>query len=324
MSNRMKAKVQNLPSAFLVPDTLFPKEGNMLFDLKDIARRLYEKISDDDILGNAAQVAFYFSFAIFPLLLFLTTLFGLILSNKEDLQDQLYLMLSQVMPPSAYELVKKTLDEVTSNATTGKLTIGIVITLWSAATGIDNTRGTLNEVYNLRETRSWVRAKLTSLLLTIGLGVLILITLGFIVYGSQFLDSILPIDSTYILEAMQWIAVLALLLFTFGLIYNFAPNHDPFRWKWITPGAVIGVILWLLFSGVFRLYLQYFDSYAATYGSLGAMIILMLWLYLTALVILIGGAINAIFDERSGIKKEAEDPRQTKDEKAKRGKNAKT
>ncbi|HJS50800.1 MAG TPA: YihY/virulence factor BrkB family protein [Pyrinomonadaceae bacterium] len=299
----------------------------MRFDLKGIkaiAIQLYEKISDDDILGNAAQVGFYFSFAIFPLLLFLTTLFGLILSNKEDLQNQLYLMLSQVMPPAAYELVTKTLNEVTSNATTGKLTIGILITLWSASAGIDNTRGTLNEVYNLKETRSWFRAKLTSVLLTIGLGVLILITLALIVYGSQFLDSILPIDSFYVLEAMQWIAVLALLFFAFALIYNFAPNHDPFRWKWITPGAVIGVVLWLLFSGAFRLYLRYFDSYAATYGSLGAMIILMLWLYLTALVILVGGAINAIFDERSGIKKEAEDPRQTKDEKAERGKAAKT
>ena len=296
----------------------------MRFDLKNIARRLYEKISDDDILGNAAQVGFYFSFAIFPLLLFLTTLFGFILSNRQELQDQLYLMLSQVMPPAAYELVKKTLDEVTSNATTGKLTIGILMTLWAASAGIDNTRGTLNEVYNLKETRSWFRAKLTSLLLTIGLGVLILITLSLIVYGSQFLASVLPIDSTYLLGAMQWIVVLALLLFAFALIYNFAPNHDPFRWKWITPGAVIGVIMWLVFSGAFRLYLRYFDSYAATYGSLGAMIILMLWLYLTALVILIGGAINAILDEKSGIKKKAEDPRQTKDEKAKQGKSTKT
>jgi len=296
----------------------------MQFDLKKIGERLYEKVADDDILGNAAQVAFYFSFAIFPLLLFLTTLFGFILSNKEDLQNELYLMLSQVMPPAAYELVKKTLDEVTEKATTGKLTFGILLTLWAASAGIDNTRGTLNEVYNLKETRSWIRAKLTSLLLTIGLGVLILVTMSLIVYGSQFLDSILPIDSTYVLQAVQWIAVLALLLFAFALIYNFAPNHDPFRWKWITPGAVIGVVLWLLFSGGFRLYLRYFDSYAATYGSLGAMIILMLWLYLTALVILIGGAINAIFDERSGIKKEAEDPRQTKDEKAKRGKSSKT
>jgi len=113
-------------------------------------------------------------------------------------------------------------------------------------------------------------------------------------------------------------------LLAFALLYNFAPNHDPFKWKWITPGAVIGVILWILFSFGFRLYLRYFDSYAATYGSLGAMIILLLWLYLTALVILIGGAINAIFDEKTGIKKGTEDPKQVSEEKTESGKKSKT
>ncbi|MFL6468585.1 MAG: YihY/virulence factor BrkB family protein [Pyrinomonadaceae bacterium] len=296
----------------------------MNFDFKSFASRLWEKISDDDILGNAAQVAFYFSFALFPLLLFLMSLIGIIISNKTELQDQLFTILGEVMPKSAFDLVQKTLTEVTSNATGGKLTIGVLITLWSASAGIDNMRGTLNEVYNLKETRSWWKAKLTSLLLTLGVGVLVLITLGFIVYGSQFLDAILPIDSQYVLVALEWIAVICLLLLAFALLYNFAPNHDPFEWKWITPGAVVGVILWILFSFGFRLYLTYFDSYAATYGSLGAMIILLLWLYLTALVILIGGAINAIFDEKAGIKKEAEDPKQVKDEKSESSKAART
>jgi len=296
----------------------------MNFDLKSFGKRLYEKINDDDILGNAAQVAFYFSFALFPLLLFLMTLTGIIISNKAEFQSQLFAILGEVMPKSAFDLVQKTLTEVTSNATGGKLTVGVLITLWSASAGIDNMRGTLNEVYNLKETRSWFKAKLTSFLLTLGLGVLILITLGLIVYGSQTLDALLPIDSPYILAALEWILVIALLLLAFAFLYNFAPNQDPFQWKWITPGAVIGVILWILFSFAFRLYLRYFDSYAATYGSLGAMIILMLWLYLTALVILIGGAINAIFDEKTGIKKAAEDPEQVKDEKSENSKEAKT
>ena len=296
----------------------------MNFDLKSFGKRLYEKINDDDILGNAAQVAFYFSFALFPLLLFLMTLTGIIISNKAEFQSQLFAILGEVMPKSAFDLVQKTLTEVTSNATGGKLTVGVLITLWSASAGIDNMRGTLNEVYNLKETRSWFKAKLTSFLLTLGLGVLILITLGLIVYGSQTLDALLPIDSPYILAALEWILVIALLLLAFAFLYNFAPNQDPFQWKWIAPGAVIGVILWILFSFAFRLYLRYFDSYAATYGSLGAMIILMLWLYLTALVILIGGAINAIFDEKTGIKKAAEDPKQVKDEKSENSKEAKT
>jgi len=285
------------------------------FNPKEFFSRLWEKVSDDDIIGNAAQVAFYFSFAIFPLLLFLMSLLGIILNDKQDLQDELFLILGQVMPGSAFDLVKKTLDEVTQNASGGKLTFGILITLWSASAGIDNMRGTLNEVYNLKETRSFIRAKLTSLALTLVVGILILVALGFIVYGSQFLDSVLPIDSPAVLQGLEWLIILLVLLLAFALLYNFAPNHDAIQWKWLSPGAVIGVILWVLLTGGFRLYLRYFDSYAATYGSLGAVIVLMLWLYLTALVILIGGAINAILDEKSGVKKEAKDPKQVKEEK---------
>jgi membrane protein len=296
----------------------------MKFNYKEFFTRLYEKISDDDILGNAAQVAFYFSFALFPLLLFLMSLFGIILNDKQDLQEELFLLLSQVMPGSAFELVEKTLKEVTANASGGKLTFGILITLWSASAGIDNMRGTLNEVYNLKETRSWTRAKLTSLALTIAIGVLILLALAFVVYGSELLDAVTPIDSQYILQPLEWIATIVLVLFAFALIYNFAPNHDPIQWKWITPGAVVGVILWIAASGGFKLYLNYFDSYAATYGSLGAMIILLLWLYLTALVILMGGAINAILDEKTGIKKGTEDPKQVTEEKTESSKAAKT
>lgn len=296
----------------------------MKSDHKDFFKRLYEKISDDDIIGNAAQVAFYFTFALFPLLLFLMSLLGIILSDEEGLQQQLFTILRQVMPASAFDLVRKTLDEVTANASGGKLTIGILITLWSASAGVDTMRGTLNEVYNLTETRSWFLAKATSLLLTIFIGILILVALAFIVYGSQFFGSILPIASLYALEALEWIVILFLLLLAFALLYNFAPNHSPFKWKWITPGAVVGIGLWVILSGAFRVYLRYFDSYAATYGSLGAVIILLLWLYLTALVILIGGAVNAILDEKSGVKKESQDPEQVKDEKAGSGKESKT
>jgi membrane protein len=293
----------------------------MRFDYKVFFARLKDKISDDDILGNAAQVAFYFSFALFPLLLFLMSLLGIILNDKTELQNELFTILGQVMPASAFELVRTTMEEVTAHASGGKLTIGLLITLWSASAGIDNMRGTLNEVYNLKETRSWFKAKLTSFLVTLGVGVLILIALGVAVYGGHLLSSV-GLDSPILKEAVQWIAVLCVVIFIFAVIYNFAPNHEPFEWKWITPGSVGGVILWVLLSGVFRIYLHYFDSYAATYGSLGAVIILMLWLYLTAFVILLGGAANAILDERSGIKKEAEDPKQVKEEKTETGKAA--
>ena len=188
-------------------------------------------------------------------------------------------------------------------------------------------RGTLNEVYDLKETRGWFKAKLTSLLLTLSIGIMILITIGFVAYGTKYIDSILPFHSVYLMEGLQWIVVLCLLLLAFALVYNFAPNHSPFQWKWISPGSVVGVVLWIVLSGGFRLYLHFFISYAATYGSLGAVIILLLWLYLTAFVILTGGAINAILDEKteskkrptiqsSGLKKRQAPPGRTKQAKA--------
>src|SRR6187397_1789534 len=146
----------------------------MKISIKDFFKRLWQKINDDDIIGNAAQVAFYFSFALFPLLLFLMSLLGIILSDKEELQNQLFQMLGQVMPGSALGLVRDTLTEVTANASGGKVTLGVLTTLWAASAGVDNMRGTLNQVYDLKETRSWFRAKLTSVLLTIAIGVLIL------------------------------------------------------------------------------------------------------------------------------------------------------
>jgi membrane protein len=294
------------------------------FEFKDFFKRLLDKNADDDIVGNAAQIAFYFTFALFPLLLFLMSLLGIVLSDKQGLQDELFVLLGRIMPASAYDLVRTTLDEVRSNSSSGKLTIGILVTLWSASAGVDNMRGTLNEIYNLKETRSWYVAKLTSLLLTLGIGVLILAGLAFIVYGSQLINAISPTDSPYIAQALQIVVILCLMLLGFALVYNFAPNHAPLRWKWITPGSAIGVVLWLALSGAFRLYLHYFNSYAATYGSLGAVIILLLWLYLTALVILIGGAINAIFDEKSGTESGPVDPKQVSEERKHSGKKSKT
>jgi len=134
--------------------------------------------------------------------------------------------------------------------------------------------------------------------------VFIFIALGIIFYGSQFLSFLLttiglPVPSPLTSQILSFIVAAIALLLTFTLIYTVCPNHASFTWKRIMPGSIVAISLWLLFSGAFRLYLHYFDSYAKTYGSLGAIIILMFWLYLTALVILIGGAVNAILDEFS-------------------------
>ena len=271
--------------------------------LKDFFFRFYKKaFEEEDVTSNSAQVAFYFAFALFPLLLFLVSLFGIVIESAGDLRAEMFYYLRQVMPTSAYDLVQKTIEEVTESSSGGKLTFGIVTALWAASAGIDSIRVVLNGVYNLTETRAWWKTKLTSLSLTLGLGILVTLALGIVFYGSKFLMLILntlnlPIQSPVILGVLQWIIVLIVLVSIFALLYNFLPNHKNYKWVWVTPGTIISIILWLLVSYGFRLYLGYFNSYAKTYGSLGAVIILMLWLYLTAFVILIGGAINAVLEE---------------------------
>lgn len=275
------------------------------FDFKDFFKRVYTKaIDEEDIISNSAQVAFYFTFALFPLILFLVSLFGIILTSADDLRAELFLYMRQVMPVSAYDLVFKTIGEVTSNSSGGKLTIGIIIALWAASAGIDSIRIALNGVYNLTEMRPWWKTKLLSLLLTFGLTVLVTIALGTVFYGGKFISLILgtlnfEISSSFFLGVLQIITVLAVLITIFAIIYNKIPDHSKHKWVWVTPGAIVGILLWLLLSYGFRLYLGYFNSYDKTYGSLGAVIILMLWLYLTALVILIGGTINATLQELS-------------------------
>ncbi|MCY7376648.1 MAG: YihY/virulence factor BrkB family protein [Pyrinomonadaceae bacterium] len=271
--------------------------------LKDFFLRLYTKaFEEEDVTSNAAQVAFYFAFALFPLLLFLLTLFGFMLESADDLRAEMFFYLRRVMPGSAFELVQNTLQEVSESSSGGKLTFGILAALWAASAGIDSTRIVLNGVYNLPETRPYWKTKLISLLMTLGLGILVTVALSIVFYGSKFVAVILnsvnlPIQSPFILGILQWAIVLVVLASIFALLYNFLPNHKTFKWVWVSPGAILSIILWLLLSYGFGLYLDYFNTYAKTYGSLGAMIILMLWLYLTALVILIGGSINAVLQE---------------------------
>jgi membrane protein len=276
---------------------------------RDFFERLYKRVFEEDILNVSAQVAFYFIFALFPLLLFLVTLSGLILGSSGELRQELFFYLRQVMPGAAYELVRETIETVTEGSGGGKLTLGLLIALWSASAGFDSIRNALNNVYNTEENRPYWRIKLQSLLFTLILTVAILLALAFVVYGLELLTYLLtsfglPVPPTFVLVIIQFAVVLALLLAVFATLYAYAPAHEKARWVWVTPGAVIGVGLWILVSLLFRLYLQYFDSYNETYGSLGAVIILLLWLYLTALVILTGGVVNSILENISQERQE--------------------
>jgi len=283
------------------------------FPWKKFFLGLYAKATDNDIFSHAAQVAFYFSFALFPLLYFLVSLFGMVLDSSQGLRDELFANLRQIMPLSVFDLVRKTVDEIVANSTGSKATLGLVVTLWSASAGVDAIRNALNSIYELKESRPWWRTKLESLVVTLVITVLSAVMLATVFYGWQLVQQALAlvglmVTSPLILVSIQWISTLIVMLFACEVIYNFLPDFRKFRWVWITPGSIVAIILWLVLTTAFRTYLGYFNSYNKAYGSLGAVIIMMLWLYLTASSLMIGGAINAVLHEMVEDKPPVEPP----------------
>src|SRR5829696_186040 len=187
------------------------------FELKIFLKELYAKFFETDVMSAAAQVAFYFSFAFFPLLLFLVTLFGIVLESTEELRGELYIYLGQLLPPSAFDLVRTTMDEIIESSSGGKLTIGALITLWSASAGVDSLRIALNRVYELKETRSWMNTKLHSLVLTFLFIVLLAIGLAAVTAGSSLARAALTglgleVSSPWIITAIQWAAIVIVMV----------------------------------------------------------------------------------------------------------------
>jgi membrane protein len=267
--------------------------------LKHVIRR----INQDEVFGRAAQLSYYFLLALFPLLLVLINVLGYIAREGTELRNKMLSYLGAVMPPVAVALVHTTLEEISAARGTGKLSIGILAALWGASNGMGAVSQTLNSAYNVRETRPWWKVRLVSVLLTIALAVLIISALVIVLYGGSIGDALagrygMSNVFTTLWSILQWPIALGFVLATFTLIYNFAPNITSQERRWFPPGAFVAVALWLMISFAFRLYLQYFDSYSVTYGSLGAVIVLMLWLYLTGVVILIGGEVNCELDKK--------------------------
>ena len=267
-------------------------------------KELYDKFFDTEVSSSAAQVAFYFSFAFFPLLLFLVSLFGLVLDSTDELRDELFQYLAQIMPPSAYQLVRTTMAEIIETSTGGKLTLGLLVTLWSASAGVDSIRTALNRVYELRETRSWWKTKLQSLVLTFFFILLLGIALAGVTAGWSLVKVSLAglglaVSSPWVVSTIQWGAIVVVMILATAVIYSWIPCFKKFHWVWISPGSITAIVVWIVFGSLFRLYLQYFNSYNKAYGSLGAVIILMLWMYITGIALLLGGAINSVLTEMS-------------------------
>jgi len=272
---------------------------------KGFAGRLWTRINDHDIFGGAAQLSYYFLLALFPLLLFLVTLLGYFAEAGSGMRIKILTYLGSVMPGPAVALVRATLDEISSAKGGGKLSLGILAALWAGSNGMGAISSTLNAAYGVKETRPWWKVILVSIALTIAVSILIVVALALVMYGGRIGDRVathfgFSAAFTIAWKLLQWPIALIFLMLTFNMIYYYAPDAGEAgkrKRKWWAVGTATAIVLWLLVSMGFRLYLHYFNSYSVTYGSLGALIVLMLWFYFTGLAILIGGEINSELEQ---------------------------
>jgi membrane protein len=262
----------------------------------DLAKRTIRDTMAHNVVDQAAELAFYFLMALFPLLIFLISIVGLV-ASRSGLDAQLVHWLTETMPHSASGIVQHVVQQTTHGAGSGKLSFGIALSLYMASSGMVAVIEGLNTAFN-RQPRSWIKQRFTALWLTVVIGFFMLLAVGIILFGNWivgWMGGRVGLGSLAALfwEIVQWPVAVFLVILAFAIVYRYAPNKQRAAWKWITPGAGIGVLLWLAASFGFRVYLMYFNTYASTYGSLGAVIVLMMWFYITAIAILLGGEVDA-------------------------------
>ncbi|HZD93871.1 MAG TPA: YihY/virulence factor BrkB family protein, partial [Candidatus Sulfotelmatobacter sp.] len=259
-------------------------------------KRVYHEFEEDEVLTRAAALAYYFVSALVPMIFFLTAILGL-LAKGHDLQSGLLNYANRFMPPDAYTLLQKTLKEIATNSTGLKLAIGLGLALWSGAGGVSSIIDALNRCYHVKDSRPFWKQKLIAIALTISLSALTIVALTIVLYGgsiARFVGAHIGLSAPLVMawQIVQWPVAFFFVVLAFALLYYWGPDTEQ-DWQWITPGSLIGVLLWIGASLLFRVYLHYFNSYSKTYGSLGAVILLLLWLYISGIALLTGGEINS-------------------------------
>jgi len=265
---------------------------------RQLGKRVWNSLNSDNVFNRAAELAYYFFFSLFPALILATSIFGLLAGPGTKLHDMLFGYMGQALPYDAFRMVQKIMNQTTQAAGGGKITFGALLTLWSASAAMSAVEDTLNAVYDVPEARPYWKTKSIAIALTVVCGLLMLVALTIILYGNMLADFVgnlvgLTTAATWTWKIVQWPIALLFLALVFSVTYYFAPDVEQRHWEWLTPGAIIGMVTWILASLVLRAYLHYFNSYSATYGSLGAVIILLTWFYVTGLMLLMGAEVNA-------------------------------
>jgi len=268
---------------------------------RDVWARVRVESKDDQLVFLAGGVAFFALIAVVPGLVALVSLFGLV-ADPAEVQRQVTDTLSAA-PAEVRDLVTEQLESVAAASTTGLgvgLVAGIALALWSASSGMKNLIAAINRVYDERESRSFVPRRALALCLTIG-AVLFLVVAFLVVtiVPAALEDSALGPIARWTVVILRWPALALCWIGGLAVLYRLGPDRQDPKWRWVTPGSIVATVLWLVASLAFSAYTAGFASYDETYGTLGAVVITMLWLQLTALAILIGAEINAELEHQT-------------------------
>lgn len=272
---------------------------------RELLRQLYRQFWKDKLLDQAAMLSFYFILSVFPFLLFLTALLGLMLQSGAALHQAIHSYLAKLAPASASGLIDTTLLQIRRGSSGGTLSLSLVFSLYLASSGVVAVMDALNVAYGVKESRSWWKQHLVSLALTVGSTLFMAVALVLLGYGDHLatlLTHILGLNNSLVLtgwKILRWLLVLGFVLMAFNLLYLFAPNVTHRHWHWLMPGTVLGVSLWILVSYGFKLYLSFFNQYNLTYGSIAAVIVLLMWFYFSGLALLLGGELNSQIEKRT-------------------------
>lgn len=266
-----------------------------------LLRRVFKEASEDNVSAYAAALAYYFMFSLFPFFLFLAALLAYI--PIPDLMERIVGSLAEFVPGAASEMMSNTIENLLSETRGSLLSLGIFLSLWAASSAIVAVADSLNRAYGVKEGRPFWKVRLMAIVMTIGIAILIIVSMTLLVLGPQlghWLSDYLGAGTAFdfVWWLMRWPVAVVLMIIAIALIYYFVPDVEQ-DWRWITPGSVFAVLIWIAMSLGFAYYVNNFGQYDKTYGSIGAVIILLTWLYLSGLALLIGGEINAEIEHAS-------------------------
>ena len=274
---------------------------------RELGTRVYQRFWDDEILDQAAGLSYYFAFALLPTLLFLTTLIGLL--PIPDVMSRLMDSADRVLPGDAASLLRTTLAEVVRDASGSLLSIGVLTALLGASSGMLRIMKALNEAYGIADGRTWWGRRIVAIVLTIVFSLFAVTAMLFLIFDGRLGEAVagwlgLGPSTALTWRLLLWPIVIVLGLTGLALVYYLAPARSR-GWHLITPGSMFALVTWLVMSLVLRLYVSYFANYNATYGSIGGVILLMLWLYWSGVALLVGAEIDSVI-ERADAERSAD------------------